>query len=421
MSDFDVIVVGGGAAGIMAAGIAAEQGKNVLLLEKMNYIGRKLGITGKGRCNITNTLSASDFIQKVYTNGNFLEYAFSCFFNQETIKFFNKIGVKTIVERGQRVFPENGKAVELVRNYSKWCKSKNVTILTNANVLDILTKEKEIIGVKVKLTNENKESIFYSNHVIVTTGGASYPATGSTGDGYKLAKKLGHKIIDIRPCLVPIEIERKTAQKLSGLELKNVRANILVDKQKVAEDFGEMNFTDTGLSGPIILSLSRIIVDNLRMKKNVELSIDLKPALSDEKLKNRISRDFDTFNKLSFKNILPKFLPRKLISYFIEVSKIQHFKLIGSFSSEEKKIFQHQLKNLRFKITGHRDFNEAIITAGGVDLSEVDNKTMESKLIKGLYFAGEILDLDAPTGGYNLQIAFSTGWLAGKSVTVTSN
>ncbi|HBF88128.1 MAG TPA: aminoacetone oxidase family FAD-binding enzyme [Bacteroidales bacterium] len=415
MSNYDVIVVGGGAAGIMAAGRSAENGKNVLLIEKMNYLGRKLGITGKGRCNITNSIPLDEFIAKVKPDGEFLKPAFSKFYSTELINFFNSIGVKTILERGGRVFPESGKAVELVKNFTNWCKSKNVSIQTNCQVTDILLKNDTVIGVKTIVIENGKENriSFYGKKVIVATGGASYPATGSTGDGYKLAKSLGHKINPIFPSLVPLEIDKNIVKPLAGLELKNVKATIFIEGKLTDVEFGEMNFTDFGVSGPIILSLSRKVVASLIEKKNVQLVIDLKPALSETKLDNRIARDIESLKKENYRMILNKLLPKQLIPFFIKITQIDASKMASKISVEERLKIRNTLKSIRFKITGSRPFSEAIITAGGVDLKKINPETMESKIVKNLFFAGEILDLDAPTGGYNLQIAFSTAWIAG--------
>jgi predicted Rossmann fold flavoprotein len=415
MKNFDVIVVGGGAAGIMAAGRSAELGKSVLLLEKMNYTGRKLGITGKGRCNITNTNPMDDFLAKVKPNTEFLRTAFSKFYSTEIVEFFNKIGVKTITERGGRVFPESGKAVELVKCYNNWCKSKNVKILNNCRVTELIVKDKVAIGVKAIITENNREKQieYFAKKIIVTTGGASYPATGSTGDGYKLAKQVGHTVNQIFPALVPIEIDKFIAKPLAGLELKNVKAKVFVNGKLEMEDFGEMNFTDFGMSGPIILSLSRTIVFALINNKKVELAIDLKPALSETKLDNRLIRDLETFKNENYRTILNKLLPRQIIPFFIKSTQIDQSKQASRITAEERLKIRTTLKEIRFKITGYRTFSEAIITAGGIETTEINHETMQSNIIENLFFAGEILDLDAPTGGYNLQIAFSTGWLAG--------
>ncbi|MCD4834900.1 MAG: NAD(P)/FAD-dependent oxidoreductase [Bacteroidales bacterium] len=417
MLKYDTIIVGGGAAGLMAAGRSAESGAKVLVLERMNRPGRKLGITGKGRCNITNTAPLAEFIRQVQPNGRFLRSSFSNFFSDELIQFFNNIGVKTVIERGGRVFPEGGKAVELVKSMTNWCKNKGVTIKTNFRVNKLIIEDDCVIGVSGLLEEKGKKELisFTANKVIIATGGVSYPATGSTGDGYELAKSVGHKINPVWPSLVPLETEGTIARQLKGLELKNIKGTVWIDSKKAGEDFGELSFTDFGITGPIVLSLSRLIVSALKENKEIIFSIDLKSALDDKKLDNRLLRDFNEKGKETFRNILSGLLPRVLIPVCIQSTKIDSDKLGHQITSNERKELRKWLKNFNFKVTGHRPFKEAIITVGGIDTNEVNQKTMESKLMKGLYFAGEILDLDAPTGGYNLQIAFSTAWTAAQN------
>lgn len=418
MQKYDTIIIGGGAAGLMAAGQAAILGENVLILERMNRPGRKLSITGKGRCNITNTAPLAEFIRQVQPNGRFLRSSFSNFYSDELISFFNDIGVKTIIERGGRVFPESGKAVELVKSMITWCKNKGVTIKTSIKVNSLIIENDKVLGVRgIPDEKGNNEQIsFEANKVIISTGGASYPATGSTGDGYKLAKSVGHKINPIFPSLVPLETEGAIAKQLNGLELRNVKATVWIDGKKDGEDFGELSFMNFGITGPIVLSLSRLIVPAIKENKEIIFSIDLKAALEDKKLDNRLIRDLNDKGKEPFKNILTGLLPKVLIPICLQETKIDAEKIGHQISSNERKELRKWLKNFNLKVTGHRPFEEAIITVGGVDTNEVNQKTMESKLIKGLYFAGEVLDLDAPTGGYNLQIAFSTAWTAAQSV-----
>jgi len=411
MQNFDTIIIGGGAAGLMAAGQSAEIGKKVLILERMNRPGRKLSITGKGRCNITNTAPLAEFINQVQPNGRFLRSSFSNFFSDDLIEFFNNIGVKTVVERGGRVFPESGKAVEVVKSMTKWCNDKGVTFKTDCRVNSLIIEDNKVVGVNA--TIDKKQTVTYNaKKIIIATGGVSYPATGSTGDGYKLAESIGHNINPVWPSLVPLETEGNTARMLSGLELRNIRGTVWIDGKKAGEDFGEMTFMDFGISGPIVLSLSRLIVPALKEKKEIIFSIDLKSALDEKKLDNRLIRDLNEKGKESFRNILNGLLPKILIPICIESTKIDANQLGHQITGNERKELRKWLKNFNFKITGHRPFSEAIITVGGINTNEVNQKTMESKLIKGLYFAGEILDLDAPTGGYNLQIAFSTAWTA---------
>jgi len=411
MQNFDTIIIGGGAAGLMAAGQSAELGKKVLILERMNRPGRKLSITGKGRCNITNTAPLAEFIKQVQPNGRFLRSSFSNFFSDELIDFFNSIGVKTVIERGGRVFPESGKAVEVVNQMTKWCHDKGVVVKSNSRVNSLIIEDGTVVGVKATI-DKNQEVSFNAKKVIIATGGVSYPATGSTGDGYKLAESVGHKVSPVWPSLVPLETEGNIAKKLNGLELRNIRGTVWIDGKKVGEDFGEMTFMDFGISGPIVLSLSRIIVPALKENKEVIFSIDLKAALDDKKLDNRLIRDFNEKGKETFYNILSGLLPKILIPICIQNTKIDANQLGHQITGNERKELKKWLKNFSLKVTGHRPFSEAIITVGGISTNDVNQKTMESKLIKGLYFAGEILDLDAPTGGYNLQIAFSTAWTA---------
>ncbi|MCD4771875.1 MAG: NAD(P)/FAD-dependent oxidoreductase [Bacteroidales bacterium] len=410
---YDIIVIGGGAAGLMAAGHAAELGSKVLLLEKMQHPGRKLGITGKGRCNITNTSPLQEFIQKINPNGEFLNSTFSVFFSDELIKFMNNIGVRTTLERGKRVFPENGKAVEVVKKMVFWCKRKSVRIKINCKVESLILKDKKVIGVSA--SENGRETTFYSDKIIIASGGVSYPKTGSTGDGYKLAESVGHTINNVAPSLVPLEAAGNIAGRLDGLELKNINATVLIDNEKVVEDFGEMIFRDSTITGPVILTLSRIIVPALKQNKKVEIIVDLKPALGETKLDNRLLREFDKQSKENFRTILNKLLPKILIPICISQSRISKHRLGNEITPEERKRLLYWLKNFRIRILGHRDFDEAIITAGGIDTEEINQKTMASKLIEGIYFAGEIIDLDGPTGGYNLQIAFSTAWVAAEA------
>ncbi len=403
-----LIVIGGGPAGLLAAGTAAQQGCSVLLLEKMNQPAQKLRITGKGRCNLTNQTELRIFISHFGKNGSFLYQVFSRFFVQDLLEFLNHLGVKTIVERGGRVFPASENAHEVADTLIDWVKKQGVEIRTHTAVRAILVKDDTAQG--VILDNGQKIS---ADAVILTAGGASYPATGSSGDGYDMAEKVGHTIISIRPALVPLTTKGKLAQRMQGLSLKNVRASILVNGKKKTSEFGEMLFTHFGLSGPIILTLSGQVVDGLRIGNKVEVSIDLKPALDEKKLDNRLLRELDAHGKQYFGNMLKTLLPQKMISVCAEQVEINEKKPCNQITAAERSTLLHWLKDFRFLIRGSLPLEAAIITAGGVDLEEVDARTMQSKLVKGLFFAGEVLDLNADTGGYNLQEAFSTGWLAG--------
>ncbi|MFO7669495.1 MAG: NAD(P)/FAD-dependent oxidoreductase [Bacteroidales bacterium] len=409
MEKLDVIVVGAGPAGLLAAGSAAEEGERVLVLEKMRQEGRKLLITGKGRCNITNDAEVEEFIRHVYPNGRFLRNAFGHFFSNEILELLHRYGVDTTCERGGRYFPSSNRSADVLSALLKWVREMKVEIRCGERVEKLLIEDQNIKGVQ-----SNGQEI-RAGKVILATGGKSYPATGSNGEGYELARLAGHTIEPLRPALVPLETRGDTAPKLQGLTLKNVTATIWVDDQKRGEDFGEMIFTHFGLSGPIILTLSRIVVDALQQKSKVEVSIDLKPALDDQKLDARLLRDLDESGKKQISNIFREWLPSSMIPVFLDIAGIDPEKEGHQVSSKERGRIRNLMKDFRFIVTGHRSFKEAIITAGGVSTKEISPKTMESKLVSGLFFAGEMIDLDAETGGYNLQIAYSTGWLAGKS------
>jgi predicted Rossmann fold flavoprotein len=411
-----VIVVGGGAAGLMAAGQSAELGAETLLLEKMDRPGRKLRIAGKGRCNLTNVAPVSEFIAHFGPHGRFLRQAFHQFFNSDLVAFFEERGIRTVTERGGRVFPASGQAQDVVDALVRWIRERGVTLRTRSPVERLLVEEGQVVGVQVSRNQVSGEKPgFYADAVIVATGGASYPATGSTGDGYRLAQAGGHTIVPIRPALVPLETGGDIAPRLQGLSLRNVSVRVWVNGEKQAEAFGEMLFTHFGLSGPIILSLSKQVVDALRLGQRVTLSLDLKPALDEGKLDARLLRDLDAHGKQQFRTILKGLLPSKLIPVCIDLVNIPPHKVAHQITSEERQRLRTWLKDFRLEVTGYRPFTEAIITAGGVDTREVDPRTMASRLVEGLYFAGEVLDVDADTGGYNLQAAFSTGWMAGRS------
>lgn len=409
MEMFDVIVVGAGPAGLLAAGSAAEEGGRVLVLEKMRQEGRKLLITGKGRCNITNDSELSEFIKYVHPNGRFLRNAFTQFFSQEILDLLHQYGVETTLERGGRYFPSSNKSADVLSALLRWVRELNVEIRCGERVEKLLVEEGCISGVQANGKQLQAEK------VILATGGKSYPATGSNGDGYELARSVEHTITPVRPALVPLETEGNVAQQLQGLTLKNVKATVWLNDKKSGEDFGEMIFTHFGLSGPIILTLSRSVVDALHLKKKVDISLDLKPALDEQKLDARLLRDLDEAGKKNISNLFKNWLPASMIPVFLKILGIDPGKEGHQVSSRERKRIRNLMKDFRFRIKGHRSFKEAIITAGGIPTSEISPRTMESKLVSGLFFAGEVIDLDAKTGGYNLQIAYSTGWLAGKS------
>ena len=412
-----VIVVGGGPAGMMAAITAAENGKEVLIIEKMPSFGKKLLITGKGRCNITSSLYMSEFIKNTPGNGKFLYSAFQNYTNKDIIEFLHRQGLEVKEERGNRVFPVTDKSLDVLDCFLKRMDELKIKYKLHTKVEKILVKENQVIAIRT-----DKEIIQTSN-VILATGGKSYPLTGSTGDGYRIASELGHKIVKIKPSLVPLEVyEKEECKKMQGLSLRNVSIKLVdVNKNKtIYEDFGEMLFTHFGISGPMILSSSAHLVrykdiDNLLKDKKIVIKIDLKPALTDEQLDERILRDFKEFKNKQFKHSLDKLLPQKLIPVFIEKSEIEPEKRVNEITREERNKMVHLLKDFEITIKNFRPVEEAIITSGGIDTKEINPKTMESKLIKGLYFAGEIIDVDSYTGGFNLQIAYSTGYTAGIS------
>lgn len=410
---YDVVVIGAGAAGLLAAGRAAQLGGKVLLIEKMERAGRKLLITGKGRCNITNEAPMSEFFTHIHPNGRFLKHAFSQYFSKDIVTFFQSQGVDTVTERGGRIFPKSNLASDVVQALLTWVIRNKADIIYRSKVERIIVENGIVTGVDA-LVNGKKETIF-TDRVIVCAGGSSYPATGSDGNGFALARACGHTIETVRPALVPIETEGELAIHLQGLSLKNINASVWVNGKKKAEEFGEMLFTHFGLSGPVILTLSRIVVDELQKKNKVEISIDLKPALDEQKLDARLLRDLNDHGKKRVDNIFKEWLPSKMIPVFIDLTGIDSAKECHQVNAKERKKILLLMKNLKFNVTGYRGFKEAIITAGGVSTLEIDSKTMESKLIKNLYFAGEVIDLDADTGGFNLQIAWSTAWVSAGS------
>lgn len=409
MSKVDVIVIGAGPAGLLAAGRAAELGGKVLILEKMRAEGRKLLITGKGRCNITNSAPISEFIKHVYPKGQYLKNAFAQFYNTDILELLERYGVDVTLERGGRYFPSSNKSLDILNALLKWVNEHKVDIRCNCTVEKLLIKDGAITGVQA-----NGEAIL-ADKVIIATGGKSYPATGSTGDGYEWARQAGHEIEKAFPALVPLETSGNLAQDLQGLNLKNVNAVVWIDNKKVDQAFGEMLFSNFGLTGPIILTLSRIAVKALRNNQKVEITIDLKPALDEKKLDTRLQRDLNEHGKKKIGNIFKYWLPASMVPVFIAELGIDKDKECHQVTGKERKRIRNLMKNLPFTVTNSRTFKEAIITAGGVSTKQISPKTMESKIVSGLYFAGEVIDLDAETGGYNLQIAYSTGWVAGNS------
>ena len=439
-----VIVIGGGPAGLVSAISAATENNEVIVLEKMKEPGRKLLITGKGRCNITSSLPMEDFIKNIPGNGKFLYSAFNNFTNEDIIKLLKEQGVNVKIERGERVFPVSDKAIDVRDALINKAKKLGVKIITNAKVENIITKKNEQVYIAnnsaenieknieekdtvegVEFLLNGKKEYIKCNKVILATGGKSYPGTGSTGDGYEIAKKIGHTITKIVPSLVPLEAKENSLEvckKLQGLSLKNVNVKFMdTEKNKVIyEDFGEMLFTHFGLSGPTILSGSAHLLryknlEELLKSGKIKIIIDIKPALSIEKLDERILRDFSTEKNKMFKNSLDALLPKKMIDTIIELSNINPNKKVNEITKKERENLVNLLKKFEITIKGFRPIEEAIVTAGGVTIKEINPKTMESKIINGLYFAGEIIDVDAYTGGFNLQIAYSTGYTAGRN------
>ena len=419
-----VVVIGGGPAGMMAAISASQNNNEVWLLEKNNKLGKKLLITGKGRCNITSSLDMKNFISNVPGNGKFLYSAFDNYTNIDIINFLKKHGVNVKEERGNRIFPTSDKSVDVLSAFEKELKNKNIKIKFNAKVTDIETKDNEVKYVKYE--EEGKQKSIEADKVILATGGKTYPQTGSTGDGYEMAKRLRHTITEIKPSLVPLTtsgVSLELCKEMQGLSLKNVSIKIMdTSKNKlIYEDFGEMLFTHFGISGPTILSASAHLIrykniDSLLKEQKIKLIIDLKPALSLEKLDARVQRDFlDNKNK-EFKNSLNNLLPQKLISPIIQLSEIDGNEKVNEITKEKRLRLVKLLKNFTIAITGFRPLEEGIVTSGGISIKEINPKTMESKLVKGLFFAGEIIDVDAYTGGFNLQIAYSTGYTAGSEI-----
>jgi len=415
MSKHRVIVIGAGPAGMMAAIKAAETSESmggtaeVLLLEKMKKPGRKMMITGKGRCNITNAADVPEIIKNIQGNGRFLFSSMKAFDNRAVIDFFEEQGVATKVERGQRVFPVSDKAQDVVDAMVSRLHELGVKLETDAAVKDILTEEGKVRGVRLK-----SGAIYKSDAVILAVGGASYPGTGSSGDGYAMAEALGHDVVPVRPSLVPLTVEEEWVKDVQGLSLKNVRAELLVDGKAELSLFGEMMFTHYGVTGPVILSMSRTASGYLMEGSHfLELSMNLKPALSEEKLEARLQRDFEKYQRKELKNGLVDLLPHKLIEPVLDAAYLATDKPVHQVTVEERRRLVHTLQHLVLTITGTRPLAEAIVTVGGVSVKEIEPRTMESKLVKGLYLAGEVVDVDAFTGGYNLQAAFSMGAAAG--------
>ncbi len=410
-----VIIIGAGAAGMMAAIGAATCGHEVHIYEKNEKPGKKIYITGKGRCNITNAADMDTVFKNIVTNKNFMYSSYYALNNVFVISMFeDDFGVPIKVERGERVFPVSDKSSDVINGLVRKLKSLGVSINLNANVKSVVIKDEKAVGITL---SDNPKKVIEADNVIVATGGFSYQLTGSTGDGYKIAKDTGHEVTDILPALVPLTVKEDFAKDLQGLALKNVKVTFFSGNKELYSEFGEMLFTHFGVSGPVVLSASSYLTKKISNKENITMKIDLKPALSFEVLDDRILREFSEYINKDFRNCLDKLLPKSLIPVIISLSGINPYKKVNEITKSERKILADILKGLTLTVTGTRGFNEAIITQGGVNVKDINPGTMESKHIKSLFFVGEVLDIDALTGGFNLQIAWSTGYLAGISVT----
>lgn len=407
-----VLVVGGGAAGMLGAIIAARNGHQVILLEKNEKLGKKLFITGKGRCNLTNACDREEFFQQVVSNPKFLYKAYHAFSNYDTIDFFEKLGLSVKTERGNRVFPVSDKSSDVIAVLKRELERSRVIVRYHSEVTGVVVRERSFYS--LRLRNEMEE--LQGDAVIIATGGLSYPVTGSTGDGYRFAKAMGHTVSDLYPSLVPLHVKEAYVKELMGLSLKNVEISISSANKQIYHDFGEMLFTHFGVSGPVILSASSYLIPYLKKQEPLLLSIDLKPALAPEQLDTRILRDFEEYKNKQFKNSLDRLLPNKLIDVIIRLSLIDPEKKVNSITKEERLRLVQLLKNFTLHITKLSDYNQAVITKGGIQVREINPSTMESKHVSNVYFAGEVLDLDALTGGFNLQIAWSSAYLAGASI-----
>lgn len=406
----NVAIIGGGAAGMLAAIGAKIAGHNVTIIEKNEKLGKKMYITGKGRCNITNASDMDEIFKNVVKNNKFLYSAFYTFSNDDIVNILHEEGIETKIERGNRVFPVSDKSSDVILGLSKRLRNLNVDIMYNTQVKRVIMDNNAVAG--VELVN-GKQMAF--DAVVIATGGYSYQTTGSNGDGYKFAKDCGHTVTDIYPSLVPFNVNESYIKELQGVSLKNVKGSFFIGNKCIYSDFGEMLFTHFGVSGPIVLSASSCITEKIE-KQDVYMEIDLKPALSFDELDARVMKDFSKNINKDFRNSLNELLPKKMIPVIIELSQIDPFKKVNEITKEERKRLVTLLKQFRFKLASTRGFNEAIITRGGVNVKEINPATMESKIVSGLYFAGEVIDVDALTGGYNLQIAYSTGYLAGISI-----
>ena len=411
MEQFDAIIIGAGPAGMMAAIRAGERSRKILLVERNDTPGKKLLISGKGRCNLTNSCDIEDFLGKFSQSRDFLRNVFAKFFNTELMSFFENSRLKLKKEHGGRVFPESDRSGDILNVLKAKLKNKNIKILSGERAREIIIKDKKIEGI---LTYSNRR--FLGTRIAIATGGLSYPGTGSTGDGYRIARLLGHKIMPLRPALSPILIKESFIRDWQGISLKNVRLTLFAGDKRIDERFGEMLFTHFGLSGPVVLDISADLYDALKLKTDVTISINFKPALDYKKLDARLLREFKANPRKSIKNIFKNLLPRGIIRRFLEYCGVSGDKGASQITAQERKKLIKSLFDLRLTVKGVMPIEECIVTRGGVNTKEINPKTMESRLVKGLFFAGEIIDIDAKTGGYNMQAAFSTGWVCGDNL-----
>jgi len=411
MEQFDAIIIGAGPAGMMAAIRGAERKRNVLLIERNDTPGRKLLISGKGRCNLTNSCDIEDFLGKFSKSRNFLRNAFAKFFNTDLISFFEDAQLKLKVERGGRVFPESDRAGDILNVLKLKLKSKNIKVLSGQRVREVIIKDKKIRGI---LTYSRKQIL--ATHIAIATGGLSYPATGSTGDGYRIADELGHQIMPLKPALSPVLIKERFIRDWQGISLKNVRLALFAGGKKIDQRFGEMLFTHFGLSGPVVLDLSASVYDALQLKNEVTITINFRPALDHKKLNAGLLREFKASPTKGIKNIFKNLLPRGIIKRFLEYCSINGDKSASQLTAGERKRLIQGLFDLKLTAKGVMPIKDAIVTRGGLNTKEINPRNMESRLVKGLFFAGEVIDVDATTGGYNMQAAFSTGWVCGDNI-----
>jgi len=413
-NQYDLIVIGAGAAGLMAAGRAAELGANVLVLERMKRPGLKLLITSNGRCNLTNTASRAEFFSSIYPTPRFLKHAFSLFFNHDIIELLKRHGVATHTEENGRVLPDSERSKDVLNAFVNWTCNNHVSFRFDARVEELIIENSKVIGVKIN-QDEKKEELF-STCVCICTGGKTYPSTGSTGDGYKFAQAVGHTIVPLKPALIPLLTTNVIAPKLQGLVLPTIKLSCWVNGKKQLEKTGDLLFTHFGLSGPVAINISRFVVEHLQQNNRVELKVDLHSSIDEQTLDQQLINGLNEHGKMLLKNYLSSWMPSRLIIVAGEFLQLDIEKPCYQVNAKERKKLGLFMKAIPFEVTGSRPFKEAMITSGGISTSEIDSKTMESKLIQNLFFAGEVIDLDADTGGYNLQIAWSTGYLAAESV-----